>query len=76
LIGEFFVPTISSPLSGRVVAISVKPGDQVTAGDPLLMIESMKMEIPVEAEAAGVVSQILLNEGDEVTEGQAIVVMA
>jgi len=69
------VPTISSPLSGRVVAISVKPGDQVNAGDPLLMIESMKMEIPVEAEAAGVVSQILLNEGDEVTEGQVIVVM-
>jgi acetyl-CoA carboxylase biotin carboxyl carrier protein len=69
------VPTISSPLSGRVVAISVKPGDQVNAGDPLLMIESMKMEIPVEAEAAGVVSQILLNEGDEVTEGQVIVAM-
>lgn len=65
--------TVSSPLSGRVIALSVQAGDAVQPGTPLLVVESMKMEIPVEAETSGVVARLLVAEGDEVTEGQAVV---
>jgi acetyl-CoA carboxylase biotin carboxyl carrier protein len=69
------VPSIESALAGRVAAVHVKPGDQVAAGDPVVTIESMKMEIPLESEIVGVVAQVLLAVGDEVNEGQAVVVL-
>ncbi|MBF5005346.1 acetyl-CoA carboxylase biotin carboxyl carrier protein subunit [Diaphorobacter caeni] len=65
--------TISSPLSGRVVSLCVEPQSSVASGDAVLIVESMKMEIPVEAESAGTVARFLVAEGDEVTEGQALV---
>ncbi|ALM86643.1 acetyl-CoA carboxylase biotin carboxyl carrier protein subunit [Bordetella sp. N] len=67
------MPIISSPLSGRVVSLAVDPQTSVSAGDALLIVESMKMEIPVEAESAGKVTKFLVNEGDEVNEGQPLV---
>lgn len=67
---------IESPLSGRVLAVLVKPGDPVKPGMPLLLIESMKMEIPLEAETAGIVSRVLVAEGDELREGQRVIHLA
>lgn len=61
---------VNSPLTGRVIALSVNVGDAVDAGATLLVIESMKMEIPVEAETAGTVAEILVAAGDEIEEGQ------
>lgn len=61
---------VNSPLTGRVIALSVNVGDAVDAGTTLLVIESMKMEIPVEAETGGTVAEILVAEGDEIEEGQ------
>ncbi len=61
---------VNSPLTGRVIALSVNVGDAVDAGATLLVIESMKMEIPVEAEFGGTVAEILVAEGDEIEEGQ------
>ena len=50
-------------------------GDEVTEGDTLVILESMKMEIPVLAEAAGTVSSLAVAEGDVVQEGDLIAVI-
>lgn len=56
----------------KVVAAS---GDQVAEGDTLVILESMKMEIPVVAESDGTVSRLAVNEGDVVQEGDLIAVI-
>lgn len=63
---------LEAPVTGRIVAVLVKAGDRVAAGDTVAMIESMKMEIPVEAERDGRIARVLAAEGDEVDEGQAL----
>ena len=65
--------TLKSPLAGRVVSLCVEPQSSVSAGDAVLIVESMKMEIPVEAEGSGKIVQFLVAEGDEITEGQPLV---
>ena len=60
---------LASPLPGLVATVHVKAGDQVTAGDPVVTLQSMKMEIPVGAEADGTVEEVLVNEGDEIDTG-------
>jgi len=63
---------IKSMVSGIVAAIEVQRGGTVDAGQVIMLIESMKMEIPVEAEAAGTLSEVLVEEGESVTEGQTV----
>jgi acetyl-CoA carboxylase biotin carboxyl carrier protein len=70
------MPHIESPLSGRILSILVTEGDAVTPSMSLMLIESMKMEIPLEAETSGVVSKVLVAEGDEVREGQPVIALA
>ncbi|MBE0507018.1 MAG: urea carboxylase [Marinospirillum sp.] len=65
-----------SPVSGSVWQLQVAVGDSVQAGQTLLVLESMKMEIPVLASAPGVVEQLLVNAGGRVTAGQPLVVMS
>ncbi|QSI30325.1 biotin/lipoyl-binding protein [Variovorax sp. RKNM96] len=67
---------IVADVSGRVWKLEVTEGQQVEEGDTLLIVESMKMEIPVEAPAAGTVLRILAAEGDMVTDEQVLVVLA
>ncbi len=55
--------------------VVVKPGDAVAAGDPLVILESMKMEIPVESPAAGTVTEVRVEEGAVVQEGDVIAVV-
>jgi acetyl-CoA carboxylase biotin carboxyl carrier protein len=61
---------IRCEVAGRIARVAVEVGAAVRAEDTLLVIESMKMEIPVPAPVAGVVEAILVGEGDEVAEGQ------
>jgi len=64
--------TIESPVAGVVIAIEAPAGSAVEIGSAVLLIESMKMEIPVESEVAGTVRQVLVAVGDTVAEGQAL----
>jgi len=64
--------TIQSPVSGSVLRLEVQAGDNVSAGQTLAIVESMKMEIPVEAETAGTVTALHVQVGDHVDEDAAI----
>lgn len=66
---------VAAHITGTVWKIVVKAGDQVEAEQPLVILESMKMEMPVEAPAAGKVAQILVTEGQAVEEGDVLVVL-
>jgi biotin carboxyl carrier protein len=61
-----------SPLPGLVATVHVKAGDAVSAGDAVVTLQSMKMEIPIAAEGDGTVDEILVNEGDEIDTGAVI----
>jgi acetyl-CoA carboxylase biotin carboxyl carrier protein len=66
---------IKSEITGTVWKIQSSPGDQVESGDTLIVIESMKMEIPVITEDAGTVKEILVKEKDPVAEGQVVAIL-
>ena len=55
---------IVSPMAGTVWKILKSVGDAVEFGEPVVILESMKMEIPVEADSQGVVAKVLVQEGD------------
>jgi biotin carboxyl carrier protein len=71
------VPTIKvlSEMNARVRGIEVAVGAEVLAGDTLLILECMKMEIPVEAPRAGRVSQLMVAVDVEIVDGQALVIL-
>jgi acetyl-CoA carboxylase biotin carboxyl carrier protein len=66
---------VEAHITGTVWKIEVKIGDSVQEGDTVVILESMKMEMPVEAEDPGVVKQILCEEGQSVSEGETLVVL-
>jgi len=66
---------IKSEITGTVWQLRTKPGDRVGSGDTLLVIESMKMEIPVITEDPGTVKEILVKEIDPVAEGQVVAIL-
>jgi len=68
--------TVRSELNAIVWKIEVAAGAIVQAGDTLLILEAMKMEIPVAAPRAGTVKTLLVTEKQQVAEGQALVVLA
>ncbi len=63
---------VPSPMAGAIKEIMVAVGDAVSEGQEILILESMKMEIPVESPAAGIVAAILIAPGDTVDEDQVI----
>jgi biotin carboxyl carrier protein len=67
---------ILAEMVASVLTITVAPGDQVDVGDTVMLLESMKMEIPVLAEHPGTVSEIRVVEGDVVQEGDVLAVLA
>ena len=68
---------VASPVAGSVVEVRARPGDRVAAGDPLLIISTMKMETAVTATCAGTVTAVhSLREGDDVELGQVVAVIA
>jgi acetyl-CoA carboxylase biotin carboxyl carrier protein len=66
---------IRSEVTGNVWKIEVSVGDHVDAEDVLLILESMKMEIPVEAPSAGTLTEFLVAEGDAVEEDQVVAII-
>ena len=66
---------VEAHITGTVWKIEVEVGDSVGEGDTVVVLESMKMEMPVEAEDPGVVKQILVQEGQSVSEGDPLVVL-
>ncbi len=66
---------VKAHITGVVFQITSKAGDPVAAGDPVIVLESMKMEIPVEAPRAGVVTEIRVAEGQTVQEGDTVAVL-
>ena len=66
---------VHAELVGNVLRVEVGPGDVVTPADPLIVLESMKMEIPVHAETGGTVRSVEVAAGDVVSEGDLLVVL-
>ena len=66
---------VRAELVGTVWKVLVKPGDRVAADQELIILESMKMEIPVVAPRAGVVQEVKVNETEVVAEDQVLVVL-
>ena len=66
---------VKAHITGVVFLITGKPGDAVMAGDPIIVLESMKMEIPVEAPRAGRIKAITVAEGQTVQEGDTLAVL-
>ena len=66
---------VTAHITGTVWKIECKVGQQVNAGDTLVIIESMKMEMPVEATDPGVVKEIRCVEAQSVSEGDVLVVL-
>ena len=66
---------VDSPMPGNIVRILVNPGDEVSTGQKLFVLESMKMENEIGASASGRVAGIKVNVGDAVTAGQNIIVL-
>jgi 3-methylcrotonyl-CoA carboxylase alpha subunit len=64
---------ITAPMPGKVIGALVKKGEKVRAGDPLVMLESMKMEVAVRADRDAEVEEILAEEGTAVKRGQGLV---
>jgi acetyl-CoA carboxylase biotin carboxyl carrier protein len=69
------VSEIEAHITGTVWKIEVAIGDPVHEGDTVVILESMKMEMPVEAEGEGIVKEILCEEGQSVSEGDPLVVL-
>lgn len=68
--------SVQAHITGTVWKIEVKPGDSVDEGQTLVIIESMKMEMPVESPIKGKVEQIAVAEGQSVDEGAILLTIA
>lgn len=62
-------------VTGSVWEIRKQPGDAVAEGDVVMIVESMKMEIPLVAEEGGTLRQLLVKESEPVAEGQAVAIL-
>lgn len=66
---------VPAPMPGSVKEILVAPGDRVDEGQEVIILESMKMEIPIESPAAGTVKEILVAAATAVEEGQSLLLI-
>jgi acetyl-CoA carboxylase biotin carboxyl carrier protein len=67
---------IESLVAGTVWKIERQNGDILAKGETILIIESMKMEIPIDASAAGTLRELLVAEGESVSEGQVLAIVS
>ena len=70
------MPDVEAHITGTVWKIECQVGQEIEEGDTLVILESMKMEMPVEAEDDGTVKEIKCEEGQAVSEGDPLVVLA
>ncbi len=73
--GETEVGALTAPLPGKVIQVAVSQGDTVARGEPLMIVEAMKMEHTIAAPADGVVEKIHFAVGDQVSEGAVLLVL-
>lgn len=66
---------IKTEIQAVIWNINVEVGQKVDIGDTVVILESMKMEIPIESEFSGIVKEILINEGDQVNEDQELIIL-
>jgi glutaconyl-CoA/methylmalonyl-CoA decarboxylase subunit gamma len=66
---------IKSPLPGKVLNIMVKPGDKVSVGQKIIVLEAMKMENNINSDKEGKVTEVKVNKGDNVMEGDILIVI-
>ncbi len=66
---------IKSPMAGTIFELIAAVGDAVEEGDELVILESMKMEIPVEAPNDGTIAEVHVAQGDQVQEGDLLVTL-
>lgn len=64
---------LNAPLAGNIFKVLVSPGDEVSDGDVVIILEAMKMETEVRVAESGVVSSVYVNEGDSVQSGQPLI---
>ncbi|MGN7470050.1 biotin/lipoyl-containing protein [Brevibacillus sp. SAFN-007a] len=66
---------VTANMAGTVISVLVQPGDTVSDGQDVVVLESMKMEVPVQSLEAGKVVEVKANVGDFVNDGDIIVVL-
>jgi len=66
---------VVAEMVANVMKVAVTPGDRLAAGDAVVLLESMKMEIPVLTETGGTVTSVKVSEGDVVQEGDVLVTL-
>lgn len=71
---ESIVSNVTAPMGGKIIDVKVKPGDSIAEGDEVVILEAMKMELPVVAEASGTVKEVKCKKGDAV-EAEAVLVV-
>jgi acetyl-CoA carboxylase biotin carboxyl carrier protein len=66
---------IKAPMTGKIISIVVNLGDKVNADDEVVIMDAMKMEIPVQSPTDGTVKEIMVKEGDSVKTDQVLIVL-
>ncbi|HEY9900469.1 MAG TPA: biotin/lipoyl-containing protein [Pantanalinema sp.] len=69
------MPNVNSTMAGTIIEILVAPGDAVQAGQDVATLESMKMQMYLQAETAGTVKEIKVGTGDFVNEGDVVLAL-
>jgi len=69
------VSDVKAPMGGKVIDVLVKPGDTVEEGEEVVIIEAMKMEMPIVSDDAGTVKAVNCKEGDAVEADAVLVVL-
>jgi biotin carboxyl carrier protein len=64
--------TVEVPITGKIISVNVKPGDEIKEGDTICILESMKMENPILAPVDGTISQVGVNADQVVKPGETI----
>ena len=67
--------TVEVPITGKIISVNVKPGDEVKEGDILCLLESMKMENPILAPVSGTIIQIEVTTEQVVKPGEIIAII-
>jgi acetyl-CoA carboxylase biotin carboxyl carrier protein len=73
--GDSVATEIKAHITGTVWKIEAQPGTAVSEGDTVIILESMKMEMPVEAPASGTIREIKIKEGEAVDEGKVLAIL-